>query len=75
MIGDRYLYVLFGLVPPGRATNTVRVLDVETWTWVTQVSAVQAPEDGSEKSQGPSDGTSAGTIAGAVVGSIAGVST
>ncbi|KAI8149012.1 hypothetical protein BJV82DRAFT_590371 [Fennellomyces sp. T-0311] len=73
LVDDRFLFVMFGLVPPGRATSTVRVLDIETWSWVNVVSAVQVPEDADGSSSEASGGTSAGTIAGAVVGSIAGV--
>ncbi|KAI8149005.1 hypothetical protein BJV82DRAFT_590341 [Fennellomyces sp. T-0311] len=70
MVGDN-LYIMFGVVPPGRVTNTVRVLNTVTWSWVNSVSGVQTTDAAPQ----PSDtgDTNAGTIAGAVVGAVAGV--
>ncbi|KAI8137215.1 hypothetical protein BJV82DRAFT_636161 [Fennellomyces sp. T-0311] len=70
VIVEHYMYIIFGVVA-GQATSDIRALDIESWSWLASVPAIQ-PVEPTEPSDG-SSGSSVGTIVGAVVGSVGGV--
>ena len=80
LAGD-YFFVLFGAVntneqtPSYTVTNEVRILNVNTWSWISSISAL-SPETRTPGTGGNGDGSSTvntGTIVGAVVGGVAGL--